>query len=50
MYTASRMQNMVQFINKKRRFRDQLTSFYFFFCWKSSFGALGVEIPHGGAP
>ena len=45
MYTASRMQNMVQ-IREKRLFRDQLTSSFF---WKKSFGALGVESPHGGA-
>ena len=45
MYTASRMQNIVQIRKKKTLLRDQLIKQ----TWNNSFGALGVESPHGGA-
>jgi hypothetical protein len=45
MITVLRMQNMVEIRKKKHLFRDQII----FGKKKSSFGALGVESPHGGA-
>ena len=45
MVTASRMQNMVEIRKKNTCF---LTILFFRICWKSSFGALGVESPYGG--
>ena len=46
MITVSRMQNMVE-IRKKNTYFVTILLFWNF--GKSSFGALGVEIPHGGA-
>ena len=46
MYTASRMRNMVQLRKKNACF---VTSLPFLKLLKSSFWALGVESPHGGA-
>ena len=46
MATASRMQDMVEIRKKNKCF---VTKLFFDFFGKSSFGALGVESPHGGA-
>ena len=46
MHTASRMQDMVQ--NRKEN-ACFATNFFFLNFRKRSFGALGVESPHGGA-
>ena len=46
MHTASRMQNMLEIRTKNTYF---VTILLFGNFGKSSFGALGVESPHGGA-
>ena len=46
MVTASRMQNMVQVRKKNVYF---MTKILLELYEKSSFGAIGVESPHGGA-
>ena len=46
MITASRMQNIVQIRKKSTYF---VTKLFFGSFGKSSFGALGVESPHGRA-
>ena len=46
MVIVSRVQNMVPIRKKNAHF---VTNLSFLFLWKSFFGALGVESPHGGA-